>query len=102
MKLWKLAMVLQFVGSLGCIANSANDNVMDVDIVIYGGTSSGVMAAVQVAKMGRSVVVVSPSKHVGRLSAGGLGFTDIGHRAAIGGLSREFYERIYRYSFRRR
>lgn len=69
----------------------------EADVVIYGGTSAAVMAAVQVRKMGKSVVVVSPNKHLGGLSSGGLGFTDVGRSSAIGGLSRAFYERVYQH-----
>ncbi len=65
------------------------------DVVIYGGTSAAVMAAVQVKKMGKSVIIVSPDKHLGGLSSGGLGFTDTGNKEVIGGLSREFYQRLY-------
>ena len=50
------------------------------DIVVYGGTSAGVIAAVQAARMGKSVIVVCPEKHLGGLSSGGLGFTDTGMR----------------------
>jgi hypothetical protein len=67
------------------------------DVVVYGTTSAGVMAAVQVARMGKSVVVVGPDRHLGGLSSSGLGFTDSGDKAAIGGLSREFYRRIKRH-----
>src|SRR6478609_4712164 len=67
----------------------------DYDIVVYGGTSSAVTAAVQAKKMGKTVVIVSPDKHLGGLSSGGLGFTDTGNKAVIGGLSREFYHRIW-------
>src|SRR5690606_38824933 len=67
------------------------------DLVIYGGTSAAIIAAVQATKMGHSVVVVSPDKHLGGLSAGGLGFTDTGNKEVIGGLSREFYHRVYRH-----
>lgn len=65
------------------------------DVIIYGGTSAAVTAAVQVKKMGKSVIVVSPDTHLGGLSAGGLGFTDTGNKEVIGGLSREFYHRLY-------
>lgn len=65
------------------------------DVIIYGGTSAAITAAVQVKKMGKSVIVVSPDKHLGGLSSGGLGFTDTGNKAVIGGLSREFYGRLY-------
>ena len=67
------------------------------DVVIYGGTSAAITAAVQVKRMGKSVIVVSPDKHLGGLSSGGLGFTDTGDKSVIGGLSREFYQRIYQY-----
>ena len=64
------------------------------DIVIYGGTSSGVIAAVQAARMGKKVVLIEPGAHLGGLTTGGLGATDIGNKAAIGGLSRDFYRRV--------
>ncbi len=67
---------------------------VEADICVYGGTSGGVMAAVQAAKMGKSVVLLEPGKHLGGLSSGGLGATDIGNKGAIGGLSREFYRRL--------
>ena len=65
------------------------------DVIIYGGTSAAITAAVQVQKMGKSVIVVSPDKHLGGLSSGGLGYTDTGNKEVIGGLSREFYQRLY-------
>lgn len=67
------------------------------DVVIYGGTSAAVIAAVQTARMDKSVAVVCPDRHLGGLSSGGLGFSDTGKTAVIGGLSRDFYHRIYRY-----
>lgn len=67
------------------------------DVVVYGGTSGGVIAAVQAAKHGKSVVLIEPGKHLGGLTSGGLGATDIGNKGAIGGLSREFYKRIFKY-----
>lgn len=65
------------------------------DVVIYGGTAAGVVAAVQAKRMGKSVAIVGPDRHLGGLSAGGLGFTDTGDKAVIGGLAREFYHRIW-------
>ena len=67
------------------------------DVVVYGGTSSGVAAAIQVARMGKSVVIVEPGQHLGGLTAGGLGWTDSGKKNVIGGISREFYQRIKRH-----
>ncbi|WP_421831067.1 FAD-dependent oxidoreductase [Larkinella sp.] len=71
--------------------------VRQADVIIYGGTSAAVTAAVQVKKMGKSVIIVSPDKHLGGLSSGGLGFTDTGNKEVIGGLSREFYQRLYQH-----
>jgi hypothetical protein len=69
----------------------------EFDLVVYGGTSAGVIAAVQAKKMGKTVVVVGPDKHLGGLSSGGLGFTDTGNKAVIGGLAREFYHRVWKH-----
>lgn len=66
------------------------------DVVIYGGTSAGVTAAVQCSRMGKSVVLIEPTQFLGGLTTGGLGATDIGNKRAIGGLSREFYQRIHK------
>ena len=76
-------------------ANSAGADATFSDIVIYGGSSAAVTAAVKVKDMGLVPVIVSPDKHIGGLSSSGLGFTDSGNTAAIGGLAREFYHRIY-------
>jgi len=67
------------------------------DIVVYGGTSSGVVAAIQSSRMGKSVVLIEPTNRIGGLTTGGLGQTDIGNKQAIGGISREFYENIKKY-----
>ena len=67
------------------------------DIIIYGGTSAGVVAGIQAARMNKSVLIIEPGQRIGGLTTGGLGETDIGNKAAIGGISREFYQRIKRY-----
>ncbi len=67
---------------------------VESDICIYGGTSAAVTAAVQAARMGKSVVIVMPEKHLGGLTSGGLGLTDVGDKASVGGLSLEFYRRL--------
>lgn len=72
-----------------------NDNSKTADVIIYGGTSAAVIAAVEVVQSGKTVLVVSPDIHLGGLSAGGLGYTDTGNKTVIGGLSREFYHRVY-------
>jgi hypothetical protein len=77
--------------------SSDTDTTINADVIVYGGTSAAVTTAVQVAKDGRSVVIVSPDKHLGGLTSSGLGFTDTGNKSVIGGLAREFYHRIYQY-----
>ena len=67
------------------------------DICVYGGTSAGVIAAYTAKKAGKSVLLIEPSKHLGGLSAGGLGQTDIGNKYAITGIAREFYRKIGRH-----
>lgn len=78
----------------GCRQKPAEE-VFNADVVIYGGTSAAVTAAVQVHRMGLSVIVVSPDTHLGGMSSSGLGFTDTGNKEVIGGLAREFYQLIY-------
>lgn len=67
------------------------------DVVIYGGTSAGIMAGVQARQMGKTVIVLEPGHRIGGLTTGGLGQTDIGNKAAIGGLARDFYRSIATY-----
>ncbi|MET3128816.1 hypothetical protein ABID42_003935 [Arcicella rosea] len=95
---WLLkATITVFLFSGFQLNNNTKAQVYKADVIIYGGTSAAVIAAVQVKKMGKSVIVVSPDTHLGGLSSGGLGFTDTGNKEVIGGLSREFYQRLYQY-----
>ncbi len=72
-----------------------NIDTYNADVIIYGGTSAAVTAAVQVVRMEKSVIIVSPDIHLGGMSSSGLGFTDTGNKEVIGGLAREFYHLIY-------
>ncbi|NSW93938.1 MAG: FAD-dependent oxidoreductase [Bacteroidales bacterium] len=76
-------------------AGCKKENVYRADVIVYGGTSAAVTSAVQAKRMGRSVIVVSPDRHLGGMSSSGLGFTDTGNKEVIGGLAREFYQLIY-------
>lgn len=80
----------------GCQLNTDKKS-YKADVIVYGGTSSAVAAAVQVSRMGKTVILVSPDKHLGGLSSSGLGFTDTGNKTVIGGLAREFYQLIYQH-----
>ncbi|WP_153800175.1 FAD-dependent oxidoreductase [Foetidibacter luteolus] len=68
-----------------------------VDVCVYGGTSAGVMAAYTAKKLNKTVLLIEPGKNLGGLTTGGLGYTDIGNKYAITGLSRNFYRRIGKY-----
>ena len=71
-----------------CGLNVRAANVIQSDICVYGGTAGGVAAAVQARRMGRTVVIAEFGNHVGGMTSGGLGATDIGNKAAIGGIAR--------------
>jgi hypothetical protein len=88
---------LFLLGIIACQPGHKPPDTYRADIIVYGGTSGAVIAAVQASSMGRSVLVVSPDTHLGGLSAGGLGWTDSGDKAVVGGLSRDFYQRVYRH-----
>ncbi|MGV3502809.1 MAG: FAD-dependent oxidoreductase [Adhaeribacter sp.] len=68
-----------------------------VDLCIYGGTAAGVIAAYTARKMGKTVLLIEPGRHLGGMSSGGLGQTDIGNKYAVTGLSRDFYRRLGRH-----
>ncbi len=89
--------MLQILLSLVLLSVSALAQTKQYDLVIYGGTAAAVTAAIQAKQMGKTVIIVSPDKHLGGLSSGGLGFTDTGNKAVIGGLAREFYARVYQH-----
>jgi len=95
MKCFRWLGVLALAMMSGC--RFAGPAVRETDVVVYGGTSAGVVAAVQAAKMGKSVILVGPDRHLGGLSSGGLGYTDSGNTKAVGGMAREFYGRIYQW-----
>lgn len=66
----------------------------EVDICIYGGTSAGVIAAYTAQQSGKSVLLIEPGRHLGGMSSGGLGFTDIGNKYVVQGLALDFYRRL--------
>jgi hypothetical protein len=90
-----LSCLLMLILSVTVCKSQYSEGKHNADIIVYGGTSCAVTAAVQAAQMGRSVILVSPDKHLGGLSSSGLGFTDTGNKEVIGGLSRKFYQLIY-------
>lgn len=88
---------LQIILFLVITIGTKAQQVQQVDVCVYGGTSGGVIAAYTAKKMGKPVLLIEPGKQVGGLTTGGLGYTDIGNKIAISGLSRDFYRRIGRH-----
>jgi hypothetical protein len=78
-------------------AETTQSQPIQTDVCVYGGTSAGVTAAIQTARMGKRCVLVQTEKRLGGLTSNGLGWTDVGSAEAVGGLAREFYHRIHRH-----
>ena len=90
---WKLRHLLPLLCLFSLLSLSAAE-VIEADLCVYGATAGGVAAAVQAARMGKTAVIAEFGSHVGGLTSGGLGATDIGNKAAIGGIAREVYHSI--------
>ena len=73
---------------------SARAEVIETDVLVFGATAGGVSAACTAQRFGKSVVVTEFGRHVGGLTSGGLGWTDIGNKAAIGGFAHDFYKTL--------
>ena len=89
MKQFFVLVLIQLFSSTVCVADETT-----TDVCVYGGTAAGVVTAVQVARMGKSVVLIEPGQHIGGMTSGGLGNTDKGKQESIGGVTREFYQSI--------
>lgn len=77
------------------LVTSTTAEELEADVIVYGDASGGVIAAVQATRMGKSAILVSQYGHLGGLTSSGLGWSDIGNDAILGGLSREFYHQLY-------
>lgn len=86
-----LICVAVLAASFSCSADKEGEQ---YDVVVYGANSAGVIAAYTAKTMGKSVILIEPSHHLGGLTTGGLGYTDIGNKYAVTALSRDFYRRL--------
>ena len=68
--------------------------VIESDICVFGGTSGGVSAAVQAARLGKSVALAEPGRHLGGMTSGGLSAVDIGDPRSVGGIAREYFTQL--------
>jgi hypothetical protein len=88
-----VAALLLLVGGAGARASDDKPS----DIVIYGCTSAGVIAAIEARRLDRSVLLICRDAYVGGMTTNGLGWSDTGNHRAIGGLSLQFYRRVKRH-----
>src|SRR3954463_9300264 len=79
------------------LAAGAAEEVIKADVIVYGGTPAGIMAAIAAARHGHTVALVDLNHHVGGVVSGGLVSTDIGDRKTVGGLADDFFTRIIKF-----
>jgi hypothetical protein len=83
-----------FLIAFALLSSFAAAAVVESDVCVYGGTSGGVAAAVQAARMGKSVVLAEPRNHLGGMTSGGLSAVDIGDPRSVGGIAREYFTKL--------
>jgi hypothetical protein len=77
-----------------CLTVTLHAATIETDICVYGGTSGGVAAAVQAARLGKTVVIAEPGRHLGGMTSGGLSAVDIGDPRSVGGIAREYFTQL--------
>ncbi len=83
-----------FLLVLALVTTAHAAEVVESDLCVYGGTSGGVAAAVQGARMGKKVVIAEPGRHLGGMTSGGLSAVDIGDPRSVGGIAREYFTKL--------
>jgi hypothetical protein len=73
---------------------AASATAQKYDAVVYGATPAGIHAACAAAHEGLKVALIHPLAHIGGVVASGLGKTDIGNAAVIGGSAHAFFVAI--------
>jgi len=101
---YQLAMWIKYI-CLWIIFSAVAENIspsppqaIPADICILGGSEAGFTAAIQAARLGKTVVLIEPTGHPGGMVVEGLG-KDIrfGSGSVIGGIAREFYIAVEKY-----
>ncbi len=67
------------------------------DVLVYGGTPAGIMAAISAAANGQRTILIEPHQRLGGVMTSGLCATDMNSHSRIGGRAKEFFQRIYAY-----
>lgn len=86
--------VLVLSALLLLIPTTGQSAAIESDLCVFGGTSGGVAAAIQAARMGKSVVLAEPGRHLGGMTSGGLSAVDIGDPRSVGGIAREYFTKL--------
>lgn len=78
-----------------CIVDPAlREPPASADVIVYAATPGGIAAAAEAAHLGKRVLLLEPSAHIGGKFGNGIGMGEVKNRAAyatLGGLSRSFY-----------
>ena len=91
---WVTMLLATCLPAAGVFADRQAAEPLAVEIAVYGGTSGGVAAAVQARRMGKTVALIEPCRHLGGMTSGGLSAVDIGDPRTVGGIAREFFTRL--------
>jgi len=89
-----MRLIAAFLLLAGLTPEAPGAKVVEADVCVYGGSSGGVIAAVQAARMGKRVALVEPGRHLGGMTSGGLSAVDIGDPRSVGGIAREYFTRL--------
>lgn len=92
-----MRLIFSVVALLAYVPSTWGSPAREFDVLVYGGTAGGVATAVAAAREGVKVALIEPGRHLGGMVSGGLGWTDFGKKEVIGGISREFFERVGRH-----
>ncbi len=87
--------IFRILAILSCLLHVAGSHAEQTEVVVIGGTPGGIAAAVAAGRAGRTVTLVEYHDHLGGVMASGLGKCDIENRAMIGGLFKEYVDRVY-------
>ncbi len=89
--------LILFLSVVAFFSQAISSQVQEYDIVVYGGTSAGIMAAVQSSRLNKSVILIHPGEHIGGMTSSGLSCADTDQHTLIGGVTREFFANVRRY-----
>ena len=77
---------------IGILSAKEEPVIHDVDVCVYGGTASGVTAALAAHRRGLKVIIVEPMKHLGGIAGGGIAISwDCLYKDDIGGIAKELH-----------